>query len=187
MNEMAAIVLGIFVLIGILVAVQYNGLAKLRNHCTEAWADIDTELKRRHDLIPNLVSTVQGYAGHERDLFERVARARQSVLAADSSPRALAAGENTLTREVRQLVALAESYPELKASSHFLQLQTELAHTEDRIQRARRFYNANVRDLNTRIDVFPSNFVAGWFDFERRDPFELDEARERERPAVAFD
>ena len=175
---------GVLVVVALLVAVQYNGLVKLRNHSVESWADIDTELKRRHDLIPNLVSTVQGYAAHERDLFDRVTRARQAVVATTGSPRELAAGEKVLMGEVRHLLAVAEAYPDLKASAHFLQLQTELAHTEDRIQRARRFYNANVRDLNTRIDVFPSNLIASWFAFQRREYFEIDDAAERRAPTV---
>jgi LemA protein len=184
MTEPLVIVAGVLLFLGLLIAVQYNALVKLRNHSVESWADIDTELKRRHDLIPNLVSTIQGYAAHERDVLERVTRARQAVLATGDSPRALAAGEAALSGELRQLMVVAESYPDLKASAHFLELQTELAHTEDRIQRARRFYNANVRDLNTRIEVFPSNLVAGWFAFQRREYFELDNALERQSPAV---
>ena len=147
------------------VAGMYNGLVRAKNACDESWADIDTELRRRYDLIPNLIETVKGYATHERDVFERVVQARNAAVANHGSPASQAKDENVLIGSLRQLFALAESYPDLKANQNFLQLQTELANTEDRLQRSRRFYNANVRDLNNRLEVFPSNMVAQMFAF----------------------
>jgi LemA protein len=164
------------VIISLWVAVSHNALVRLRNHCTESWADIDTELKRRYDLIPNLVSTVRGYATHERDVLERVTSARAAALANHGSPASQAVDENTLAGGLRQLVAVAERYPELKANHSYLELQRELAHTEDRIQRARRFYNANVRDYNTRIEVIPSNVIASMFRFQKAEFFEAAES-----------
>jgi LemA protein len=178
-----------FILVAVVLLIivgMYNGLVRLRLHCNESWSDIDTELKRRHDLIPNLVDTVKGYAAHEKAVFQRVLEARDAALASRGSPAALAKEENALTRSLHQVVALAESYPALKASSNFLALQQELANTEDRIQRARRFYNANVRDLNTRIEVVPSNILAGWFKFQPREFFEIENGAERALPAVKF-
>ncbi|MFN4261550.1 MAG: LemA family protein [Gemmataceae bacterium] len=172
--------------VGILVAVQYNALVRLRNHCDESWSGIDTELKRRYDLIPNLVSTVKGYAKHEQDVLERVIQARNTALANTGSPESQARDENALIGQLRQLFALAENYPDLKANQNFLQLQGELVNTEDRIQRARRFYNANVRDLNTRIEVFPSNLIANWFGFQKKELFEVEDAAMRQAPEVKF-
>ncbi|MBM4155675.1 MAG: LemA family protein [Lentisphaerae bacterium] len=157
----------------------YNGLVRLRNHCREAWSGIDTELKRRYDLIPNLVETVKGYARHEREVLETVVRARQQAAASNGSPAAQARDENELVHSLNRLFAVAEAYPDLKANTNFLQLQTELVNTEDRIQAARRFYNANVRDLNTRTETFPSNLVASMFGFQRMEFFEVEEAAVR--------
>jgi LemA protein len=154
----------------------YNGLVRLRNFCRESWAQIDTELKRRYDLVPNLVETVRGYAAHEREVLAAVVAARGRALASTGSPAEQARDENVLVGSLRGLLAVAERYPVLKADAHFLELQRELANTEDRIQAARRFYNANVRDLNTRIDVFPSNLLAGLFGFARGEFFEIEEA-----------
>ena len=179
------IVVGIPLLLAIWIVVAFNGLVRLRNYCDESWSDIDTELKRRYDLIPNLVNTVKGYAAHERDLFERVTRARNAALANNGSPTSQAADENALIGQVRQLFALAENYPDLKASRNFMELQKELANTEDRIQRSRRFYNANVRDLNTRIEVVPTNVIANWFRFQKREMFNIEEAM-RQAPAAAM-
>jgi LemA protein len=179
-----AIVLGIPLAVLVALVAIYNGLVQGRNHCDEAWADIDTELKRRYDLIPNLVRTVQGYAKHERELLESVSRARASAMANTGSPSSQARDENQLIRGLRQLLAVVENYPELKANQNFLSLQTELANTEDRIQRSRRFYNANVRDYQNRLQVFPSNLVAGAFSFPPREYFEIEDASEREAPAV---
>jgi len=177
------IIVGIVVVLIVWVAVAYNTLVRLRNHCTESWADIDTELKRRYDLIPNLVQTVKGYAGYERDVFERVTAARAAALANNGSPAEQARDENALVGGLRQLVAVAEKYPDLKANQNYLELQRELANTEERIQRARRFYNANVRDLNTRIEVVPSNMIASSFGFAKREYFEIDSV-ERAAPEV---
>ena len=164
----------------------YNGLVRLRNHVDESWSDIDTELKRRHDLIPNLVETVKGYARHEKETLENVIKARNAAAAPHASPEAQARDENMLTGALRQLFALAEAYPDLKANTNFLELQQELSNTEDRIQRSRRFYNANVRDLNTRIQMFPSNIIANLFGFEEREFFEIEDPAEREAPKVSF-
>lgn len=162
----------------------FNGLVKLRNHCRESWSGIDTELKRRYDLIPNLVATVKGYAKHEADVLERVTEARTRAAASQGSPASQAQDENALVASVRQLLAVVERYPQLKADQHFLQLQRELVVTEDRIQAARRFYNANVRDLNTRTEVFPSNVVAALFGFRKEEFFEIENVAFREPPPV---
>ncbi|MBN8625067.1 MAG: LemA family protein [Planctomycetes bacterium] len=179
------VLLGLFAIVAIWFAATYNGLIRHVNFCNDSWADIDTELKRRYDLIPNLVETVRGYAKHEADLLARVTEARNKAAASHHSPREQAADENRLVGQLRQLVAVAESYPDLKANANFLALQGELVNTEDRIQRARRFYNANVRDLNTRIEVIPSNFVASMFGFQRREYFEIEEAAQREAVKVS--
>lgn len=181
----AVIILFVVMLIVLLIpVVMYNALVRDRNRCDEAWSDIDTELKRRYDLIPNLVKVVQGYAQHERDVLERVIQARNAAVASQGSPKSQAQDENVLVQSLRQLVAVAESYPDLKANRSFLELQGELANTEDRIQRARRFYNANVRDYTNRLEVFPSNIIASSFDFQRREYFEIDDVIERQSPAV---
>ncbi len=162
----------------------YNGLVRLRNHCRESWSDIDTELKRRHDLIPNLVATVKGYAAHESDTLARVTAARDRAEAPHERVRDQGSDESALVREVGHLFAVAESYPELKADRNFIQLQRELVNTEDRIQAARRFYNANVRDLNNRVEMFPSSLVAGGMNLGRWDHFELEDLAIRQVPAV---
>ena len=172
---MGFLAVGLGVLVVLLwVGGTYNGLVRLRNHCREAWADIDTELKRRYDLIPNLVETVKAYARHERETLRMVVEARQRALASTGSPASQAEEENSLVRTLRQLLALVEAYPDLKADRHFLALQRELADTEDRIQAARRFYNANVRDLNNRVETFPSSLVASMFGFRREEFFEVE-------------
>lgn len=162
----------------------YNGLVRLRNHCREAWAGIDTELKRRYELIPNLVETVKGYATHERNLLQSVTEARQRAVTSTGSPARQAADENELVRSVRGIFAVAENYPQLKADGNFLRLQQELVNTEDRIQAARRFFNANVRDYNNRIEMFPSNVVAAMFSFRPEEFFEIESAIERTTPRV---
>jgi LemA protein len=181
MNNLSALLPLLIVAIPLLLVLiwvvgTYNSLVRLGNFCRESWAQIDTELKRRYDLIPNLVQTVQGYARHERELFQAVAEARAKALASTGSPASQARDENQLVSSLRQLLAVAEAYPELKASAHFLQLQSELVNTEDRLQATRRFFNANVRDLNTRIEVFPSNLIASAFSFEREEFFEVEPA-----------
>jgi LemA protein len=181
------IVIGIPLLFIIWVMVMFNSLVRLRNLCDESWSNIDTELKRRYDLIPNLVNTVKGYATHEKELFDRVLQSRNAALANTGSPTSQAKDENILMGNMRQLFALAENYPDLKASQNFMELQKELANTEDRIQRSRRFYNANVRELNTRIEVVPTNIIAGWFNFQKRELFEVENPEVvREVPAVKF-
>lgn len=164
----------------------YNGLVRLRNLVRESWAGIDTELKRRYDLIPNLVETVKGYAKHEREVLEEVVQARQAAVASTGSPATQARDENGLVRALNRLFAVAEGYPDLKASQNFLQLQNELVNTEDRIQAARRFYNANVRDFNTRTQMFPSNLVAGMFGFANEEFFEVENSAIRQPPAVSL-
>jgi LemA protein len=182
--NVALILLAIPLLALVVFVLIYNALVQARNHCNEAWADIDTELKRRYDLIPNLVRTVQGYAKHEREVLDEVSQARAAAMANNGSPTSQARDENQLVRGLRQLWAVAESYPDLKANQKFLALQTELANTEDRIQRSRRFYNANVRDYENRRQVFPSNLVAAAFNFPPREFFEIEDASQREAPAV---
>jgi LemA protein len=166
------------------VVITYNGLVRLRQHCRESWSGIDTELKRRYDLIPNLVETVRGYAAHEREVLARVTEARTRAVASTGSPASQARDENALVGSLRQLLAVAEQYPDLKASANFLALQSELANTENRIQAARRFYNANVRDLNTRVEVFPSSLIASLCGFGKEEFFEIEDTGVREAPQV---
>jgi LemA protein len=169
------------------LVLNYNSLVRIRQHVRESWSDIDTELKRRYDLIPNLVEAVKGYAAHERELLERVTAARATAMASTGSPGRQASDEKPLVDGMRQLLAVAESYPDLKASENFLALQNELVTTEDRIQRSRRFYNANVRELNTRCEVFPSNIVASMFGFEPEEFFEVESSVVREVVDVSFE
>ncbi len=180
------IVAGIILLAVIWVIATYNTLVRLRQHCRESFSGIDTELRRRYDLVPNLVETVKGYAAHERTTLEAVIEARNRAVASTGSPASQARDENALVATLRQLFALAEGYPDLKASENFLALQRELANTEDRIQAARRFYNANVRDINTRISVFPSNLIASLFKFAPEEFFEIAEAGVRAAPTVSM-
>ncbi len=180
----AYVVIGLVVLLLIWAAVNYNALVRLRQHCRESFSGIDTELRRRYDLIPNLVETVKGYAAHERQVLQQVVEARRRAVASTGSPASQARDENVLVGALRQLFAVSERYPQLKASGNFLALQDELVNTEDRIQAARRFYNANVRDLNTRVSVFPSNLVAGMFGFGPEEFFEIEEAGVRRPPKV---
>lgn len=176
MLPLLAVVGVALLLVGLWWLLTYNGLVRLRQHVREAWSNIDTELQRRYDLIPNLVEAVRGYAAHERALFERVAVARTAARDEAGGVERQAQRETELTRALRPVLAVAEAYPELKASQHFLKLQQELTNTEDRIQAARRFYNANVRDLNTRVESVPSNLVAGMGDFRREAFFEIETA-----------
>ena len=160
----------------------YNRLVRTRNLVEESWSGIDTELRRRYDLIPNLVATVKGYAAHEREVLERVIQARQAAAGNHGSPASQARDENTLVSAMGRLFAIAEAYPRLKADGNFLALQDELTNTEDCIQRSRRFYNANVRDMNTQTQVCPSNIIAGMFGFTKAEFFEIDDPAAR-RPA----
>src|SRR3989339_1266598 len=179
------IVLAVIVVVVLWIIGVFNGLVVLKNRAKEAWADIDVQLKRRYDLIPNLVETVKGYATHERELFENVTKARANAISAQGVADKSKA-ENMLTETLKSIFAVAENYPDLKASQNFLQLQDELSDTENKIQAARRFYNQNVMDLNTRIQSFPSNIVAGMFSFTAREFFEVEEARMREAVKVKF-
>jgi LemA protein len=183
MNPMVIVVVVVGVILLWAVG-TYNMLIRLRNHCREAWSGIDTELKRRYDLIPNLVETVKGYATHERETLARVIEARNQAVGSTGSPGSQARDENVLVGGIRQLMAVSERYPELKANDQYLKLQAGLADTEDRIQAARRFYNANVRDLNTRRQVFPSNLIAGLFQFVPEEYFEIEDSGVRAAPAV---
>jgi LemA protein len=175
----------ILVAAGFMVAGMYNGLVQLRVRADNAWSDIDIQLKRRHDLIPNLVETVKGYAAHEKGTFENVARYRSAAMAATSTEdRAQAEGQ--LTQALRGLLAVAEAYPELKANAQFMSLQQQLSDLEDALQNSRRYYNAVVRDLNTKIQSFPSNIIAGMFNFQLRQFFEITDPTERAVPTVKF-
>ena len=180
-------VIAVVVFYGIAI---YNSLVDKRARCEEAWSGIEVQLKRRHNLIPNLVETVKGYASHESETLENVIKARNLAIAADSNnPAETAATEGILTGALRQIFALSEAYPDLKANTNFLDLQEQLQALEDEIQMARRFYNGSARDYNVLVDSFPSNLIAGKFQFEKRDYFELDpaEAAEvRKVPKVSF-
>lgn len=163
----------------------YNGLVSRRNRVAESWSDIDVQLKRRYDLIPNLVEAVKGYMKHERETLQKVTEARTAAMGAKTMADH-AKSENMLTEALKSVFAVAENYPDLKASQNFLQLQDELSDTENKIQAARRFYNQNVMDLNTRIQSVPSNLVAGMFGFTAREFFELEEKAAREAVKVKF-
>jgi len=166
----------------------FNRLVRLRTLIANSWSNIDTELKRRHDLIPRLVEVVKGYAAHERDVLERIMEARERAVRSDTgaADRRHQEDESALAREARRLFALAEGYPDLKASSSFLELQQALVETEDRIAAARRFFNGNVKDLNTLVEQFPSNLIANAFGFESASYFEIETVFEREPVAVRF-
>lgn len=165
-------------IIGFLWA-TYNGLVTLRNRVDEAWSDITVQLKRRLDLIPNLIETVKGYATHEKSVFEEVTKARANALNAQGV-KGTAEAENMFEGALKSLFAVAENYPDLKANQNFLDLQQQLVDTEDKIQASRRFYNGGVRDLNTKIELFPNNLVAGPFGFKKREFFELEETEQKE-------
>jgi LemA protein len=180
------VVLAILVIVGLWVAGVFNGLVRLRNLVQEAWRQIDVELKRRHDLIPNLVETVRAYAAHERDVLDSVVAARAAASRPNESVQEAAVAEGALSSALGRLFAVAEAYPDLKANQNFLALQSELTETEDRVAAGRRFYNANVRELNTRVESFPSNVFARAFHFERADYFEVTDAAQREVPQVRF-
>lgn len=171
------IILGVVALLAVFLWATYNGLVKLKIRVDEAWSDITVQLKRRVDLIPNLVNTVKGYAAHETGVFEKVTEARSAIQNANGVKEA-AAGENMLEGALKSLFAVAEAYPDLKANQNFAQLQQELVDTEDKIQAARRFYNGGVRDLNTKIRLFPNNIFAGMLGFKEREFFELNEAEQ---------
>lgn len=181
------IVLGLIVLVLVWFVLAYNGFVTLVNRAKEAWSDIEVQMKRRYDLIPNLVETVKGYAAHESNAFENVTKARSAAMGA-SSVADHAKAENMLTGALKSLFAVAEAYPDLKANQNFLQLQAELGNTEDKIQAARRFYNGTVMSLNTGLEQFPGNLIGGMFGFTKREYFELGEsdAAAKEPVKVAF-
>ncbi len=184
MSMMLFLVLLIGAFLVIVIGI-YNGLVRLKVQCDNAWADIDVQLKRRYDLIPNLVETVKGYAAHEKGTLDAVVSARNRAMTAQG-PAAKGEAEGMLAGALRQLFALAEAYPQLRAVESFTQLQGTLAQIEDTLQNARRYYNAVVRDLNTKIAQFPSNIIAGMFRFTPREFFQIAAAAEREAPKVSF-
>jgi LemA protein len=173
--------LALIVLVIIWAIFAYNRFITLRTRTDEAWADIDVQLKRRYDLIPNLINTVKGYASHERETLDRVTQARTQAMNSTTTEEQVRS-ENMLTSTLRSLFAVAENYPDLKANANFLELQRELSDTENKIQAARRFYNTNVRDLNIRVETFPSNLIAGMFSFTKRDFFEIEEGSAEAKP-----
>lgn len=179
------ILLAVVVVVALWLIMTYNGLIRLKNQVDEAWSDIDVQLKRRYDLIPNLVNTVKGYATHESGVFEKVAQARSAAMGAQN-PGDKAAAENMLSSTLKSLFAVSEAYPELKTNENFLKLQDELSDTENKVQASRRFYNGNVRDFNTKLQVFPTNFIANILGFKDRTFFGLENEAERQNPQVQF-
>jgi LemA protein len=179
------VILIIIVLLAIFAIVSYNGLIRGRNQVENAWSQIDVQLKRRHDLIPNLIETVKGYAAHESGTFEKVVQARNAAISA-TGPAEAAQAENVLTGALKSIFALAEAYPELKANQNFLALQEELTSTEDRISYARQFYNDSVLKYDNKLETFPSNTIAGMFNFKGREYFKTDDPTDREVPKVQF-
>jgi len=181
------VILGVIAVLVIAGIAMYNGLIRLKNRVDEAWSDIDVQLKRRHDLIPNLVETVKGYAAHEQSTFDKVIQARNMAMQAQASgdTKQLEQAENMLSGTLKSLFALSEAYPDLKANQNFLELQRELTDTEDKVQAARRFYNGNVRDFNTKVQVFPTNLFANMLGFKERDFFAAEES-EKEVVQVKF-
>ena len=179
------ILVGIIVLVLVWLLTAYNSLVKLRNQVKEAWSDIEVQLKRRYNLIPNLVETVKGYMQHEQKTFESVTKARAQALGAQT-PQEHATAQNTLTGTLKTLFAVAENYPELKSNTNFLELQRELADTENKIQASHRFYNTTVRDYNTKIESFPTALIASTLGFKVAEFFQLDEPAARTVPKVSF-
>jgi len=179
------VIIIVVALLIIIVASVFNRLVSLKNRTDEAWSDIDVQLKRRHDLIPNLVEAVKGYAKHEKELFEKVTEARAAAISSKSLADK-AKAENQITDALKSVFAVAENYPDLKANENFLELQREITDTEDKIQAARRFYNGNVRDLNIAIESFPSNIVANMYHYQKKELFELDDVEERKNVEVKF-
>ena len=169
-----AVVLVVFLLLAVLYLIfAYNGLVSLRNRVKEAWSDVEVQMKRRYDLIPNLVETVKGYASHESGTLEKVIQARNIAMANHGTPAEQAKSENILSGTLKSLFALSENYPDLKANQNFLKLQEELTDTEDKIKAARRYYNGNVLALNNKVEMFPTNIIAAMFSFKKADFFEL--------------
>lgn len=186
MEPILFIIGGVVLFILMFVVGMYNGFVRLRNHCDEAWSNIDTELQRRYDLIPNLVNTIKGYAAHEKDVLEEVTRLRALCVDDHGPPGHQAGTENRMLAVLGPLLARVEDYPDLKADKNFLQLQEELVFTEDRIQAARRFYNGNVRENNNRVQMFPSSVIANMFKFGDREFFEIRDVRAYTTPKAEF-
>jgi LemA protein len=186
--EILWILLAVIAVLAIIVISMYNSLIKLKNRVDEAWSDIDVQLKRRYDLIPNLVETVKGYAKHEEGTLTKVTEARNVAMAAQSGgdAKAQAEAENMLSSTLKSIFALSENYPDLKANANFLELQRELSDTENKIQASRRFYNGNVRDFNTKLEIFPTNIIGNMLGFKSREFFEIADEKERENVKVAF-
>ena len=179
------ILIAVVVILVFIIAAIFNRLVNLKNRSEEAWSDIDVQLKRRHDLIPNLVETVKGYAKHEKELFEKVTEARAAAISSKGIADK-AKAENQITEALKSVFAVAENYPNLKANENFVELQREITDTEDKIQAARRFYNGNVRDPNIAIESFPSNIIANMFSYKKKELFELDDVEERKNIEVKF-
>ena len=184
MNTVLIVLTAVLAAMALWLIAIYNSLIRLRNRTNEAWSDIDVQLKRRHNLIPNLVATVKGYAKHEKELFENVTKARSAAMGAQGAE-AKSKAENMLSQTLKSLFAVSENYPQLKASENFAKLQDELSDTENKIQAARRFYNGQVRDFNTKIQVFPNNLVADMLKFKSFEFFEIEEG-EKENVKVEF-
>ncbi len=178
-------IIGVIAFIVLWIIFTYNGFIRLRNRMKEAWSDIDVQLKRRHDLIPNLIESVKGYMAHEKGVLENVTKARTAIMNAKSQ-HDVEVSENMLTGALKTLFAVSENYPDLKASANFIELQRELRDTEDKIMAARRFYNNNVMTLNTKVESFPANLIAKVFGFKQAELFEVEVAEERETPQVKF-
>ena len=188
---MSSVLIVILIVIGVLAIIViglYNSLIRLKNRVDEAWSDIDVQLKRRYNLIPKLIETVKGYASHEKDTFEKVTKARTEAMSAQKSgdAKAQAQAENMLSSTLKSIFALSENYPDLKANTNFLELQRELSDTENKIQASRRFYNGNVRDFNTKLEIFPTNVIANTLGFKSRDYFEISDEKERDNVKVKF-
>jgi len=180
------IIAAVFLLLPVIyVIATYNTLVALRNHIRDAWANIDTELKRRYELIPNLVATVKGYAAHEKEIFERITQLRSQCMSSQGNPSQQAVDENQLVAALQKMMLVVENYPQLKSDKNFLELQHELVNTEDRIQAARRFFNGNVRDYRNKCETFPSSLIANGFGFQSEDYFNVDPAV-REAPTTEF-
>lgn len=179
------VILAVVAIIIVWLVIIYNGLITLKNRTDEAWSDIDVQLKRRYDLIPNLVETVKGYASHESETLEKVIEARNAAMSQSGHDASKAEAENELSQTLKSIFALSENYPDLKANQNFMKLQDELSDTENKIQAARRFYNGNVRDFNTKIEVFPNNFINNLLKFKKYDFFEANET-EKQNIQVKF-
>ncbi len=190
MNYITYIVIAVVVVVVLWIIAAFNSLIRLKNRVNEAWSDIDVQLKRRYDLIPNLIETVKGATKHEEGVLTKVTQARTAAMSThdskDASMQDKLKAENMLSSTLKSIFALAENYPTLRANENFLQLQDELSDTENKVQASRRFYNGNVRDFNTKIETFPSNIIAGMFGFKIREFFEVADAKERDNVKVKF-